>query len=99
MVRAVVVVVLTIGKLAPGQQAYYLDSVAAGAEEYYTGAKEAPGQWLGRGADLLGLSGEVDAEQLARVLSHVDPRDGWNLTGGRSAPRVAGFDATYSAPK
>jgi len=31
---------LSLGKLAPGQQEYYLDTVAKGAEEYYTGAKE-----------------------------------------------------------
>ena|GEM_PF-6400815 len=38
---------LSLGKLAPGQQQYYLDTVARGAEEYYTGAKEAPGQSTG----------------------------------------------------
>ena len=38
---------LSLGKLAPGQQQYYLDTVAKGAEEYYTGAKEAPGEWRG----------------------------------------------------
>ena len=90
---------LTIGKLAAGQQAYYLQQVAQGAEEYYTGAKEAPGQWLGRGAELLELSGEVSGEHLGRVLRHGDPHTGANLTGGRSAPKVAGFDATFSAPK
>ena len=59
---------LSLGKLAPGQQAYYLDTVARGAEEYYTGAKEAPGQWMGAGAALLGLNGEVNADELHRVL-------------------------------
>ncbi len=38
---------LSLGKLAPGQQQYYLDTVANGAEEYYTGAKESPGHWIG----------------------------------------------------
>ena len=90
---------LTIGKLAPGQQAYYLQQVAQGAEEYYTGAKESPGQWLGRGAELLEMSGQVAGEHLGRVLRHGDPHTGANLTGGRSAPKVAGFDATFSAPK
>ncbi len=42
---------LSLGKLAPGQHAYYVDSVARGAEEYYTGAKEAPGNWLGAGSE------------------------------------------------
>ena len=41
---------LSLGKLAPGQQQYHLDTVAAGAEEYYTGAKEAPGEWMGAAA-------------------------------------------------
>src|SRR3546814_15263854 len=56
--------VLSLGKLAPGQQQYYVDTVARGAEEYYTGAKEAPGQWVGAAAGRLGLEGEVGAEVL-----------------------------------
>ena len=55
--------------------------------------------WMGAGAARLGLEGEVDALELGRVLSHVDPHGGFNLTGGRSAPKVVGFDATFSAPK
>jgi len=92
--------VLSLGKLAPGQQQYYLDTVARGAEEYYTGAREAPGQWVGSAASRLGLAGEVDAEALRRVLDHVDPGTGtYRLTGSRSVPVVAGFDATFCAPK
>ncbi len=64
---------LSLGKLAPGQQQYYLATVAAGAEEYYTGAKEAPGEWTGRSASRLGLVGEVDAETLHHVLESRDP--------------------------
>jgi len=86
--------------LAPGQQQYYLDTVARGAEEYYTGAREAPGQWVGSASTRLGLAGEVEAEELGRVLEHVDPRTGtYRLTSSRSVPVVAGFDATFSAPK
>ncbi len=91
--------VLSLGKLAPGQQQYYLDTVAAGAEEYYTGGKEAPGEWIGTGAPLLGLEGTVDADALGRVLEHVDPASGGRLTAQRSVPTVAGFDATFCAPK
>lgn len=92
-------VVLSLGKLAPGQQQYYLDTVARGAEEYYTGAREAPGEWLGPGAARLGLSGEVDAEALGRLLNHDHPGSDVRLTGSRSVPVVAGFDATFCAPK
>ena len=77
---------LSLGKLAPGQQQYYLDNVARGAEEYYTGAKEAPGQWMGRASDRLGLEREVNAEALARVLEHVHPDGGYRLTAARSVP-------------
>ncbi len=90
---------LSLGKLAPGQQQYYLDTVAAGAEEYYTGGKEAPGEWIGAGAPQLGLEGTVDADALGRVLEHVDPSSGGRLTAQRSVPTVAGFDATFCAPK
>jgi conjugative relaxase-like TrwC/TraI family protein len=91
--------VLSVGKLALGQQQYYLDTVARGLEEYYTGAKEAPGVWVGSGAPRLGLAGEVDAETLGRVLEHVH-RDGvYRLTAPRSVPVVAAYDATFSAPK
>jgi conjugative relaxase-like TrwC/TraI family protein len=91
--------VLSLGKLAAGQAQYYLDTVAAGAEEYYVGGREAPGQWCGRSAELLGLTGEVDGEQLHRLLRHLHPVTGERLTAARSVPTVVGFDATFSAPK
>jgi conjugative relaxase-like TrwC/TraI family protein len=91
---------LSLGKLAPGQQQHYLDIVARGAEEYYTGAREAPGQWLGAGSGHLGLVGDIDADALGWVLEHVDPATGtYRLTAAKSAPVVAGFDATFCAPK
>jgi Ti-type conjugative transfer relaxase TraA len=90
---------LSLGKLAPGQQQYYLDTVAAGAEEYYTGAKEAPGEWIGTAARRLGLEGEVDAGTLHHVLLGRDPQTGDSLTRAQGAPKVPGFDATFCAPK
>ena len=36
---------------------------------------------------------------LGRVLGHVDPSGTYRLTGSRSVPVVAGFDATFCAPK
>ncbi len=90
---------LSLGKLAPGQQGYYLDTVARGAEEYYTGAGEAPGRWVGAAAVRLGLEGEVDPQALHLVLEHRDPRTGEPLTRAQGAARVPGFDATFCAPK
>ena len=90
---------LSIGKLLPGRAEYYLGTVANGVEDYYTGAGEAPGQWIGTSADRLGLSGEVDADQLHRVLDFKDPTTGERLTRGHAVPKVVGFDTTFCAPK
>ena len=92
--------VLSIGKMVAGSEDYYLNTVASGREEYYTGAGEAPGQWLGSGTRELGLSGEVAPDHLRSVLAGFAP-DGRSLTAGRVRPdgRVSGFDLTYSAPK
>jgi conjugative relaxase-like TrwC/TraI family protein len=101
--------VLSIGKLKAGQARYYLDqaegrvdivdSVAGGMEDYYLGAHEARGEWLGLAALGLGLSGAVEADGLRRVLAGLDPRDGSPLRDATSQVRVAGFDLTFSAPK
>jgi conjugative relaxase-like TrwC/TraI family protein len=92
-------VVLSLGKLAHGQQAYYVDAVARGAEEYYTAGREAPGQWIGAASHRLGLEGEVDPEALAHLLAHVDPSGQYRLTGAHSVPTVAAYDVTFCAPK
>ncbi len=90
---------LSIGKLAAGTGGYYTAMVASGAEEYYTGAREAPGRWIGQSAGLLGLDGEVTAEDFAALLEHRDPTTGERVTAARSAPTVVAFDATFCAPK
>ncbi len=92
---------LSIGKLGVGQERYYLDKVAEGAEDYYSGEGEAEGQWLGDAAAELGLDGAVEAEQLTAMLTGRNPATGEPLglraVGGRGA--VPGFDLTFSVPK
>ena len=39
----------------------------AGAMSYYTAAGEPPGQWAGKGATALGLSGQVDPQTIGRL--------------------------------
>ncbi len=93
---------LSIGKLGIGQERYYLEKVAEGAEDYYCGEGEVPGQWLGDGAEELGLEAEVGAAQLTAMLIGADPRDGEPLLGRQGVPgrgSVPGFDLTFSAPK
>lgn len=88
-------------------------SAASASARYYTAylAGDGPdeeGRWAGRRAATLGLSGRVAAEDLEAVLSGVDPRTGAVLgyplrdrydRNGTVVSAVAGFDATFSAPK
>ena len=86
--------VLSIGKMAVGQQSYYL-RLAAGVEDYYTGRGEAPGRWMASGSALLGLDGGVDREDLTAVLEGRSPGDEQRLTRAR----LPGLDFTFRAPK
>jgi conjugative relaxase-like TrwC/TraI family protein len=66
--------------IATGHDVGYLtNAVAGGREGYYTGAVaagEPPGVWYGAGAEALGLAGEIDAERMEAVFTHLlDPRD------------------------
>jgi conjugative relaxase-like TrwC/TraI family protein len=89
---------LGIGKISSGGDAYYLEAVARGAEEYYRGVGEAPGQWTGNAAVELGLGGEVDPADLRAVWSGLDPRTGTKL-GCFPNRTVHVFDLTFKAPK
>ena len=93
---------LSIGKLGIGQEAYYTEKVAEGAEDYYSGEGEAQGQWMGDAAAELGLHGEVDPAQLTAMLTGRSPLDGSPLLANKGVPAkgsVPGFDLTFSAPK
>src|ERR1700742_3083333 len=92
---------LSIGKLGSGQETYYLEKVAEGAEDYYSGEGEAEGQWIGAAAADLGLDGKVEPDALTAMLTGRNPVTGEPL-GLKSAPGrepVPGFDLTFSAPK
>ncbi len=90
---------LNLGKLAFGQEEYYLEAVAQGTEDYYLHAGEADGYWLGGGAGVLGLAGSVDGDDLRNVLRGQSPDSGENLLMRRMKDRVPGWDATFRAPK
>jgi conjugative relaxase-like TrwC/TraI family protein len=88
-------------------------NTAGPSARYYTryladDGPEGEGQWLGRQAAGLGLSGSVSTDDLEALLSGHDPVTGTRLgnplvdrydSKGNLIPAVAGFDATFSAPK
>jgi conjugative relaxase-like TrwC/TraI family protein len=92
--------VVSIGKIAVGQHAYYEQQVAQGADDYYTGRGEVPGEWSGAGAQALGLSGRVSGGQFNALVAGMDPRDpSVRLRWSVRDPEVAALDLTISAPK
>jgi conjugative relaxase-like TrwC/TraI family protein len=94
---------LSIAKLRVGQEAYQLSGVAQSLDDYYTGTGEAHGQWVGGSAARLGLTGQVDADDLRAVLAGLAPGNGGLTPNGDRLSahprRVPGFDLTFKAPK
>ena len=65
----------TITTLHAGHDVAYLTSGqhaggCTGAMSYYTASGEPPGQWAGKGAAALGLTGQVDPAVIARLYQH-----------------------------
>lgn len=94
---------LSRGKVTPATVSYYSDEVARGIEDYYAGRGEAKGYWIGAGSRAERLSGDVEAEELARLFDSCHPRTGESLGAPYvvrdGADRVTGWDLTFSAPK
>ncbi len=98
---------LTIRPMASGKgySAKYLEH-----SDYYEEGKKITGQWVGKGAARLGLTGEVIAEDFEAVRQGLHPVTGEPLRPRQSADRKARdgttqstarelYDLTFSAPK
>lgn len=69
------------------------------SDYYLRDAQEIAGEWHGRGAELLGLSGQVDKESYFRLCENIDPATGQQLTLRNKAERRVLYDFTFDAPK
>ena len=88
---------LSIGAMGAGQGNYYLDLAR---EDYYLEGGEPPGRWLGRGAEVLGLTGEVDKQALRNLFLGVSPdQDRPLIQNAGGADHQPGWDLTFSVPK
>ncbi|HEY5455695.1 MAG TPA: MobF family relaxase [Acidothermaceae bacterium] len=93
---------LSSAKIGRTSWRYYQASVAVGACEYYLGAGEQPGVWVGRGLAELGLEADeqVSEQQLEAVFARgLHPVSGEALGRAWRADAVTGYDLTFSAPK
>ena len=78
--------------------------------DYYAVGESITGEWIGRGAELLGLEGAVSMEQFDAIRQGVDPSTGeflrqrqsadrFNLEGEKLSTARNLYDFTVSAPK
>jgi hypothetical protein len=88
--------VLNVVALTNGE--YLISSVALGVEEYYLGLGEAPGTWDGGWGARLGVSGEVQADELRPLIGGRHPVTGDELMTQLRPRRVKAFDLSFSAP-
>jgi len=77
--------------------AYYVEALP----NYYLNSGEPAGIWHGKGAELLGLEGELIDGEFLKIMAGVHPRLLGDVQLGRvyGEKSVRGFDITASAPK
>ncbi|MBI3868039.1 MAG: relaxase domain-containing protein [Verrucomicrobia bacterium] len=86
---------------------YFEEHLAVG--DYYDEGQRIAGEWMGLGAERLGLAGKVRAEEFLRLCENQHPSSGETLTqrlnttrtesGDNAANRRIFFDFTFSPPK
>ena len=75
---------------------YFQESLVKG--DYYVGV-ETTGQWLGLGADRLGLKGEIARDDFHTLCANRVPGGTSRLTQRQSPTRRVGYDITFNASK
>src|SRR5437879_4833319 len=81
-------------------KSYY--SVALSKSDYYIGDKndqELQGQFSGRLAEHIGITGTVDKEHFFDLCDNINPVTGKRLTPRNKADRRVGYDVNFHCPK
>ena len=92
--------VMSKGALSVGQaETYYQEKYSE--DDYYTESHRVTGEWYGKAAETIGLSGAVSEEDFRAVLRGTRPGSGEVLVSAAAGrdERRAGWDATFNAPK
>ncbi len=71
----------------------------AASDYYENGPEQLKGQWVGTGAELLGLHGEIEKSHFDRIVDNLHPFENKKLTPRNHANRRVLTDITFSAPK
>jgi conjugative relaxase-like TrwC/TraI family protein len=90
---------LSMSAMSNGQWKYYSQ---LSEEDYHAKDAESPGMWLGQGAEALGLSGQVQKEELRNLFRGYSP-DGTRplvqIQDWKDRERQPGWDLTFSPSK
>jgi conjugative relaxase-like TrwC/TraI family protein len=78
---------------AAGAKGYYSTA------DYYAQGQELQGQWLGHGAERLGLSGAVTKDRWDALCDNKHPGTGKLLTQRQKSARRIGYDFNFHVPK
>jgi len=70
-------------------------------DEYHSEGQKITGHWIGQGAAVLGLGGEVDREKYSQLLQGIDPSSGQVIVAAahHNKTRRAAWDAVWGTPK
>jgi conjugative relaxase-like TrwC/TraI family protein len=88
---------ITQSKSAQQAKSYYVGGLSR--EEYYSEEQEIAGKWHGKGAERLGLAGNVDQEAFYALSENRDPATGARLTARINDDRTIGYDFSFHVPK
>ncbi len=88
---------ITMSKSGAAAKKYFAEHLRRSDYLSQNGAR--PGIWVGRGAERLGLEGEVAAKDFVALASNKDPNTGKRLTVRDVRNARPGYDFTFSGPK
>ena len=88
---------ITPSRNAAAAKKYFGESLKR--SDYYIDGQEVAGQWHGKAAERLGLSGEVQDKDYFALIDNKHPETGEQLSPRNKENRRSGFDFTFSVPK
>ena len=93
---------ITMSKSASGAKQYYSDpyySEGKSLDTYYSEKEHIMGTWGGKGAEKLGLTGDIDKEDFSNLCDNINPQTQEQLTARHNVDRRVGYDFTFDAGK
>lgn len=91
-----------MNKSASAAKKYYSEeyySEGKGLDKYYSDKDQVIGQWHGKGAEQLGLSGDIKSKDFAALCDNRNPVDDTKLTSRDDIEKRVGYDFTSNASK